>query len=428
MNVAAMPAAHWAVRRLAAATMATSIALLTMAAQPHAAPATLATVAKGPLVIAKQSFFYIGGQYDHMHPDRHVIGQMYVEYQIPQDLKHPFPIVMVHGGTATGLEWKGTPDGREGWEQYFLRRGYAVYVVDQVARGRSPYETQVYGKTTSQTTQYILERFTASEKFNLWPQAHLHTQWPGNAEPGDPAYDSYASSNTASMDDRDAQDAMNVRALDMLLDKVGPSILFVHSQAGQYAWPLAQDRPALVKAIVAIEPAGPPVHDVVIKGGEPRFGVTFEEATNQDDAKDQFRDSPQRKSYGLTNHVLAYAPAVSPQSPLAFVRQVEADGPDLARCWRQKEPAKKLVAIGDRPIVYIAAEASFFAPYSHCTVAYLEQAGVHVDFIKLADIGVRGNGHLMMLEKNSDQIAQVVADWLETTMAKTEAVQRGAAR
>ena len=422
MNVVVSSATLRVVRGLAVAAFATCLVLLPMPARPQAGAQPPAE-AKGPLVIAKQSFFYIGGHYDQTHPDHHVVGQMYVEYQIPQNLRHPFPIVMVHGGTATGLEWSGTPDGREGWEQYFLRQGYAVYVVDQVGRGRSPYETSVYGKTTSQTTQYILERFTASERFNLWPQAHLHTQWPGKAEPGEPTYDSYASSNMASMDDRDAQDAMNVHALDLLLDKIGPSIVFVHSQGGQYAWPLAQGRPALVKAIVAIEPAGPPVHDVVLKGGETRFGVTFEESTEQGDAKDQFRDSPQLKKYGLTNHVLAYAPAVSAQSPLEFVRQEKADGPDLARCWRQKEPAQKLVAIGDRPIIYIAAEASFFAPYSHCTVAYLEQAGVHVDFVKLADIGIHGNGHLMMLEKNSDQIAQVVADWLDKVMAKTDAAQ-----
>jgi hypothetical protein len=58
-------------------------------------------------------------------------------------------------------------------------------------------------------------------------------------------------------------------------------------------------------------------------------------------------------------------------------------------------------------------------------VAYLEQAGAHVDFVKLADIGIHGNGHLMMLEKNSDQIAKVVTDWLNKVMAKTEPAQRG---
>jgi pimeloyl-ACP methyl ester carboxylesterase len=426
MNIVMSPAVVRVALGLAAAVVATVLVLSPIAAPPQAGagPAQPLADAKGPLVIAKQSFFYIGGHYDETQPDRHVVGQMYVEYQIPQNLRQPFPIVMVHGGTATGLLWTGTPDGREGWAQYFLRQGYAVYVVDQVARGRSPYETAVYGKSRSQTTQYILERFTASERFKLWPQAQLHTQWPGKAEPGDATYDNYASSNFASMDDRNAQTAMNVHALELLLDRIGPSIVFVHSQAGQYAWPLAQGRPALVKAIVAVEPSGPPVHDVVLKGGEPRFGVTFEHAAKQDDANDQFRDSPELKTYGLADHPLIYAPAISAQSPLEFVRQEKADGPDLARCWRQKEPAKKLVAVGDRPILYVAAEASFFVPYNHCTVAYLEQAGAQVDFIKLADIGIRGNGHLMMLEKNSDQIAQVVLGWLDKVMPITNDTQR----
>src|SRR5262245_33773487 len=125
---------------LAAAAVLTVLVVLPTPAPPQAGPAPAQPpAAKVPLSIAKQSFFYIGGRYDETQPDRHVVGQMYVEYQIPSDLQHPFPIVLVHGGTATGLLWAGTPDGREGWAQYFLRQGYAVYVVDQVARGRSPY-------------------------------------------------------------------------------------------------------------------------------------------------------------------------------------------------------------------------------------------------------------------------------------------------
>ena len=52
---------------------------------------------------------------------------------------------MVHGGSQTGTNFTGTPDGREGWAQYFVRRGYAVYVVDQVARGRSAHWSQLHG-------------------------------------------------------------------------------------------------------------------------------------------------------------------------------------------------------------------------------------------------------------------------------------------
>jgi pimeloyl-ACP methyl ester carboxylesterase len=373
---------------------------------------------KPPLVIAKQSYFYVGGHYDTTHDAHHMVGQMYVEYQIPQARTHPFPIVMVHGGSQTGLDWIGTPDGREGWEQFFLRRGYAVYVVDQVGRGRSNYEGDVYGKQSSETREYAHQRFAASEKYNTWPQAHLHTQWPGGADFEDPTMRNYMASSASSMADRRMQTTMNVEALSALLDKIGPSIVFVHSQSGQYGWPLAQARPALVKALVALEPSGPPVHDLVVQGA-PRFGVAFDAATSHGD-DERFRDSPSLKRYGPVDVPLAYDPPITDPAQLKFVRQDKAEAPDVARCWRQAEPARKLVAVGDRPIIYIAAEASFYAPYSHCTVGYLEQAGVHVDFVHLADLGIHGNGHMMMMEKNSDQVAEVAARWLEEKVGPLE--------
>ena len=67
-----------------------------------------------------------GGKIDRSIEGSPVVGQMYVEFQIPQTLDHPYPIVMIHGGGQTGTNFTGTPDGREGWAQYFLRRGYAV--------------------------------------------------------------------------------------------------------------------------------------------------------------------------------------------------------------------------------------------------------------------------------------------------------------
>src|SRR5712672_2018118 len=55
-----------------------------------------------PLVLAKMGAFYAGGHYDKAHPEQHIVGQIYVEYQIPAIRQHPFPIVMVHGGGQTG--------------------------------------------------------------------------------------------------------------------------------------------------------------------------------------------------------------------------------------------------------------------------------------------------------------------------------------
>lgn len=109
MTIVASPAAFSLARALAVAAFSAGLFLSPMAAQPQTGPAPAQPQAtlRGPLVIAKQSFFYIGGHYDEARPDRHVIGQMYVEYQVPENLKHPFPIVMVHGGTATELYGPG---------------------------------------------------------------------------------------------------------------------------------------------------------------------------------------------------------------------------------------------------------------------------------------------------------------------------------
>ena len=379
------------------------------------APAVQAST-DAPLLLAKSGVFYAGGRYDKDHPEQHFVGQMYVEYQIPAEQRHPFPIVLIHGGGQTGAGWHSTPDDRPGWAQYFLKRGYAVYVVDQVARGRSTYSPEVYGAMSAQPLGYVVQKFTAQEKEKLWPQAALHTQWPGTGEPGDPAFDQYWASNIPGMENRIVQAQMNIDALAALLDRIGPSIILVHSQSGAYAWPLAQIRPALVKAIVAAEPSGPPVHDVVVKSIQ-RFDVAWDGATKQTD-DDYYRDNPGVKPYGLTNTPLGYAPAVTAESPLQFVQQEKPERPDLSRCWLQKEPARKLPHVGERPVLLLEAEASFYAGYNHCNVAYLQQAGVPVEFIKLADIGIKGNGHMMMMEKNSDQIAQVIADWLDKVIGQ----------
>jgi hypothetical protein len=100
---------------------------------------------------------------------------------------------------------------------------------------------------------------------------------------------------------------------------------------------------------------------------------------------------------------------------LKFARQVKPDASDLVRCWQQAEPARTLVNLQQMPVLVVQAEASYHASYDHCTVAYLRQAGVsHVRFARLADVGIRGNGHMLMLERNNMEIAAIVEEWLRT--------------
>jgi hypothetical protein len=68
----------------------------------------------------------------------------------------------------------------------------------------------------------------------------------------------------------------------------------------------------------------------------------------------------------------------------------------------------------------LTSEASYHAPYDHCTVKYLQQAGVKPAYIKLAGLGIHGNSHVMMLEKNNQEIAAVIARWLEKSVISNQ--------
>ena len=352
-----------------------------------------------PLALARDGFFYVGGRNTTVNGHSYVVGQMYVEVRIPARQTHPFPIVMVHGGTRTGTTYTGTPDGRESWAQYFARRGYAVYVVDQPGRGRSGYVAEAYGPQKLADGESGQRRYLQQEKFKLWPQAHLHTQWPGSGAPDDPVTLQMTGSYVPEITNFTKQQFLNRDALVALLDKIGPSIILVHSQAGAFAWPVADARPDLVKAIVGVEPNGPPVHSVELVG-----------------APDWFREGPVELPYGVSAVPLTYGPAVKDASELSFVKEDKADAPDLVTCWKQAEPARQLPNLQKMPIMVLTSEASYHAPYDHCTVKYLRQAGVKAAWIKLADLGIKGNSHVMMQEKNNKEIAAVIEQWLDKAL------------
>src|SRR3984893_15608843 len=351
-----------------------------------------------PLSIARQGYLFAGGKYSDVHDKKLINGQLYAEFQIPSKLTHRYPIVMVHGGSQSGSNFTGTPDGREGWAQFFLRAGYAVYVVDQPGRGRASYQSGVYGVLSPDIDiNYTQRRFTSIERYNLWPQAHLHTQWPGKGEPGDAVFDQFIASQLPGITNFTVQQQVSRDAILALLEKIGPAILLTHSQSGTFGWPVADARPDLVQAIVAVEPNGPPFVDIE-NTGSPDW---FREVTNG------------TRIWGVTADRLAYAPSAAEASDLSIERQENAGAPDLVRCWLQKAPARQLPNLQKVPVLILTSESSYHAAYDHCTVKYLDQAGVHATWTKLADIGIKGNGHMMMLEKNNMEIAAAISRWLE---------------
>ena len=388
--------------------MVMTVALaLVLGATPRAMAQTKDPAPLSTLSIARQGYLFAGGKYATVNGRNDtgvsfqvMSGQLYAEFQIPSNQTHPYPIVMVHGGGQTGTNFSGTPDGREGWAQFFLREGYAVYVVDQPGRARGAYQPDLYGPPTRLDLERVQQRFTAPARYNLWPQARLHTQWPGSGMPGDPVFDQFYASQVTGIQDFTLQQTLNRDAILALLEKIGPAILLTHSQSGAFGWPVADARPDRVKALLSIEPSGPPFFDVETVG-----------------APELFRDAAQTRLWGPTAVPLVYSPPAASASDLAIVQQEKPDGPGLVRCWMQKAPARQLPNLQTMPILILTAEASYHAAYDHCTAKYLEQAGVHPTFVKLADAGIHGNGHMVMLEKNNLEIAAVLSRWLTNALS-----------
>jgi pimeloyl-ACP methyl ester carboxylesterase len=347
-------------------------------------PQDLHRASVGTLELAAQGFFWVGGQRLDTPAGPVLRAQMYVEYWIPRDLRHPLPIVMIHGGGGQGLDFLGTPDGREGWVHWFVRQGYAVYVVDRPGHGRAPFHPDVLGPMSGVFgPTYLEQRFCRPEDHSgMYPQARLHDKWIGPGVFGDPIFDHfYAGTGPSQIDTEQAhRDVQHAGA--ELMDRIGPAILMTHSAGGPSGWLIADARPDLVKAIVAVEPLGPPVQ--AISGPLP---------------------------WGITAAPLAYDPPATAADELRFELR-PAPHPDLIDCYVQSEPARQLPNLAGFPIVVVTAEASWMAADNHGMVDYLAQAGADVEHLRLEDHGQHGNGHAMMFETNSDAIATVIERWI----------------
>jgi pimeloyl-ACP methyl ester carboxylesterase len=353
------------------------------------------------ITLADHGYFFVGGKYVDRGGSSIMTDGMYVEKFIPADQRHPLPVVMIHGGGQTGTNFTGTPDGRRGWLHDFLRAGYAVYVVDQPERGRSGHSWEVVQKEGSLIQYDTLrteQRFTAPAKHKLWPQSRHHTQWPGSGEQGDPVFDEFYASQVQAIVDRTEIERLNQDAGVALLDRIGPAILLTHSQSGPFGWLIADARPDLVKGILALEPNGPTFREIELRGGDDWY--------KYEDVED--------RPFGPTRVPLTFDPPLKGGETLKSELRTLSDNPELVPGYLQTEPARQLPNLKNIPILIMVAEASYHSTYDHVTSAFLKQAGVEHDFVHLADKGLKGNGHMVMLEKNNHAVADTMLDWLST--------------
>ncbi|MBX9932997.1 MAG: alpha/beta fold hydrolase [Methylobacterium sp.] len=350
----------------------------------------------------REGYFFVGGQYVTVGGKEIAAGHMFVQYHAPTEVKQPFPVVMVHGTAQTGINFLGTPDGRPGWVSHFVERGFAVYVVDQVGRGRSGDNPDVYGPYARLGARDLESIFTGQEKFDLFPQAKRHTQWPGGpGVKGNVAFDQFYLSQVPYIASALKSEELVNPALIALLEKVGPSVVLTHSQAGVFGWAVSDQRPDLVKAHVAVEPNGPTFYDIKFKGGAEWYERVGE---------------ARARPYGITRVPLRFEPPVGSPAELTVVQADQPTRPDQIRCWLQAEPARQLPNLAKVPAVIVTGEASFRATMDDCTAAFLAQAGAKPDRLALAEHGIKGNGHMMMLEANNSVVAAAIIDWIVAKM------------
>ena len=207
-----------------------------------------------PLMIREQGSFAVGGTviahpgtYDPMKPQA-PDGQTfhgdhaYVFYQVPANARK-FPLVLWHGFGQFSKTWETTPDGREGFQNIFLRRGFGVYVIDQPRRGNA-------GRSTLPTT--ITPTPDEQTWFNIFRVGIWPNHFPGVQFSRDPeALNQYFRQMTPNTGPFDVEVISN--AVSALFDRIGPGILVTHSQGGGPGWVTATKN-RNVRAVVSYEP------------------------------------------------------------------------------------------------------------------------------------------------------------------------------
>ena len=314
-----------------------------------------------PIVLESQGSFFIGGRDlksdtlstlpAYAASGTITVEQMYVHYQIPA-ARTGVPITLIHGCCLTGKTWETTPDGRMGWDEYFVRRGYPVYVIDQVSRGRSAANATTIdavkiGKAGAADLPPVFaaghEAAWAIFRFGTeYPKVHEGMQFPLEAQ--EEFWKQMVPDWLASLPTPNP----TVPALSTLAQRLNGTVLMSHSQSGIYPFQTAALNSAGIAAIVSIEPGACP---------------------NAADNMAPYTKMPIMVLFG------------------DYVDTSPRWAPRLKGCREFTQAANK--------------------------------AGGKVKLLILPDIGIKGNSHMLMQDRNSLQIAELLSDWIgKNTPAK----------
>jgi pimeloyl-ACP methyl ester carboxylesterase len=332
--------------------------------------------AKSPLVLDSQGSFVVGGQNVAKNavdvggaaPGHITIKQLYVEYMIPSGA-NKVPVVMIHGGGLSGKSFQTTPDGRMGWNEYFVRQGHPVYNVDQVARARSSFDPTVYNQVRagllSPSALPVITRTTdeaAWQNFRFGPS--FGVAWPDEQFPVEHAAD-FSRQGTADLSATltpatppaiSSPDSYQVLA-DLAI-KLDGAVLMGHSQSSDFPLRAVLTNPAGIKGAIFLETTVP------------------------------------TRCLQFTDQEIAKLAAV----PILFEFNDHLD----------QQPTGVL------------------ASFNNCKalVDKINAAGGDATMLHPAELGIHGNSHMVMLDKNNLQIADLILKWIDQHVGKKKVAKK----
>jgi len=282
----------------------------------------------------------------------------YVFYQVPVHARK-LPLVFWHGHGQSAKTWETTPDGREGFQNIFLRRRFPVYLIDQPRRGRAARSTQPANLPVTPDEQLWFGIF----RLGIWPNLFPDVQFSRDPEALNQFFRQMVP-NTGPFDME-----VNSDAVSALFNRIGPGILVTHSQSGALGWRTAIKN-RNVRAIVSYEPGG----NFFFPEGEAPAPMTHAGGTLK------AVEVPLADFMRLTKiPIVVYYGGNIPDQPSVN------PGPDqwrvflaMARLWRDA----------------------------------VNRRGGDVTLVSLPELGIRGNTHFPMSDLNNLQIADLLSQFL----------------
>jgi hypothetical protein len=322
------------------------------------------------LVLKEQGSFFVGGHSVYtsaltgsttgflgtgINTGNITVDQMYVQYQIPEGADAHVPVVMVHGCCLSSKSYETTPDGRMGWNEYFLRKHRSVYLPDQVSRARSGFDPTIYNeiKLGKRPPSDMPEIRTATHEiawtlFRFGPtmgKAFSDEQFPVEA------FEEFGKQVIPDLNGQLPAVNPTWTNLSGLAIKLKGAVLMGHSESGFFPEQSALINPAEIRAMITIETVCPALTPVQIT---------------------KLSKIPTLVVFG--DHL--------------------GDVPSMPKMWPER--------------------------FESCNqfVKQINAAGGDATMMQLPKFGQFGNSHMLMQDKNSNQVADLILKWIDEHVEK----------